>query len=349
MLFHSGMKQFSTILCVLLFCIAAHAFNDSLAQQKVNEMRKIAEHWKTFPSSFDTVFCGGYCKKGEPRPVYFHAGNFPAGSDFDFMKAEPGDVLGPYVDGNCVGVYRFVEKTMTCDSMQIAQILIAWKGATNAPPYVKRDRDHAKLLADSICKELRQGRIFIEEIGTWETDDPGSWSGNHGNYGWLTRESDFPVDLLDAGFNNDTGTFGVVETPLGFHVIQVLKHSEYWESYCAWEIVQEIDSCSNRYGRPRVTPCNFPGGIAAMNNYFESAKAKYDSLHSPFDEPSPVLVLFDVLEDGSTTNVQVFKQWWITPGIVRGLTCLVKDMPKWNPARTCEGTREEGVAVIIYL
>lgn len=335
--------------CLLQLTLFADSIADSVAQAKYDRMHKVAQHWQTLPASFDTVFCGGYCKKAEPRPVYFHAGNFPSGSEFAFMEAEPGDVLGPYVDNNCVAVYRFVAKELTCDSMQIAQILISWKGASKAPPYVKRDRDHAKLLADSMCKELREGRIFIDEIGTWETDDPGSWSGNHGNYGWLTRESDFPVDLIDAGFKNDTGQIGVVETALGFHLVQVLKHSEYWESYCAWEIAQVIDSCNNRRGSPQVAPCSFPGGVEAMNSYFMSAKLKYDSLKLGNSELTPVLVIFDVLEDGRCTNVQVFKQWWITPGIVRGITSLVKDMPKWNPAQTCDRTMEEGVAVIIYL
>jgi hypothetical protein len=344
------MKQIVTFwFCVLQLVLSADSITDSIAEAKFNEMRKLAAHWKTFPPSFDTVFCATYYKKQEARPVYFHAGNFPNGSDFDFMEARPGDVLGPYMDNNCVSVYRFVGRERTCDSMQIAQILVSFKGASNAPPYVKRDRDHAKLRADSMCKELREGRIFIDEIGTWETDDPGSWGGNHGNYGWLTRESDFPVDLLDAGFKNDTGQIGVVETALGFHVVQVLKHSQHWESYCAWEIATIIDSCNNRYGRPKVMPCNFPGGIPAMNNYFMTAKSRYDSLNTGHAELVPVLVIFDVMEDGSCRNVQVFKQWWITPGIVRGLTCLIKDMPKWIPARTCDRSMMEGVAVIIYL
>jgi hypothetical protein len=334
---------------MLQLVLRADHVKDSVAQQMFDNMNRVAEHWKTFPTSFDTVFCGGYCKKSEPRPVYFHAGNFPNSSDFDFMNARPGDVLGPYVDKNCIAVYRLVNQQSTCDSMQISQILVAWKGATNAPPYVKRTRDDAKLLADSMCKELRRGLIFIDEIGTWETDDPGAWSGNHGNYGWLTRDSDYPIDLLDAGFNNEPGTFHVVETQLGFHVIKVEKHSQYWESYCAWEIAQTIDSCYNRSGNPRTIGSNFPGGIEAMNNYFMTSKDKYDSLYSRFNEPAPVLVIFDILPDGTPTNVQVFKQWWITPGIVRGINCLVKDMPKWNPARTCEGPIEEGVAVIIYL
>lgn len=341
------------VLTILTLCIQSALFadsiSDSVATQKMGEMNKIAEHWKTFPSSFDTVFCGGYCKKSEPRPVYLHAGKFPSGSDFDFKEAKPGDVLGPYRDGNCVGVYRLVGKELTCDSMQISQILVAWKGATEAPPYVKRNRDAAKLLADSICRELMQGRIFIDEIGTWLTDDPGSWSGNHGNYGWLTRESDYPVDLLDAGFRNDTGTFHVVETTRGFHVLRVEKHSQYWESYCAWEIVKTIDSCYNRYGRENYMSCSYPGGVDGLNSYFMSAKPKYDSLDAPFDELVPVLVIFDVLDDGTTTNVQVFRQWWITPAMVKGINCLVRDMPAWNPARTCSGTKEEGVAVIIYL
>ncbi len=343
------MKRLFTLLILSLpLTLVADPYNDSIARLCYSEMQKVADQWKTFPTSFDTVFCGGHCKKAQPRPIILHHGTFPSGSEFDFVEAKSGDVLGPYVDRNCVGVYRFIERKLVCDSMQLSQILVSWKGATNAPPSVKRNRDKAKLKADSLCHELRIGRIYIDEICTGETDDPGSWNGNDGNYGWLTRDSDYPVDLLDAGFCNDTGSYLVVETQLGFHVIRVEKHSRMWDGYITWEIARTIDTCANRDGTPRAIGSNFEGGIGALNSYFLTNASKYDSLKNT-GQRRPVLVVFDVLPDGTTANVAVFKQWWITPGMVRGITCLVKDMPPWNPARTCDGTIREGIAVVIYL
>ncbi|HTF05894.1 MAG TPA: hypothetical protein VK826_17820, partial [Bacteroidia bacterium] len=90
------MKHIYTFVLILITGLhaAGNAF-DSIRQVKVDELNRIAEFWKTQPTTHDTVFCAGFCGVAVIRPVYLHDGNFPSGSEFDFMNAKTGDVLGP--------------------------------------------------------------------------------------------------------------------------------------------------------------------------------------------------------------------------------------------------------------
>lgn len=109
------MKPLLTLILMLTQLIVwGSPIHDSLVRRCYADMKFVADRWKTFPTSFDTVFCGGYRKKAEPRPICLHQGTFPIGSEFDFAAAKRGDVSGPYIDWNAVGVYRLVDKEMIC-------------------------------------------------------------------------------------------------------------------------------------------------------------------------------------------------------------------------------------------
>jgi hypothetical protein len=334
----------------LLFVIqSVFAFypNDSLVNLKLARMRVVAEVWKT--QFNDTFICKTYSPSFRGRPVYLHTGNFPAGAEFDFMNAKENEVLGPYVDGNCISLYKFIGRASVPDSVKFSQILVAWKGAPGAEPYVLRSKEEARRRADSLCYELRTGRIFMDEMMLSESDDVHGLILNRGEYGWMTRTSDYPQTVIDAAFSQQAGAFVVAESNLGYHVISVDEQSHVWNSYAAWEIQWCIDSCYSLHGDPVSTGAVFPGGDYAMEEFFNSEKTHYDSLDVAGAFDYPVLVFFDVLEDGSTAHVEVLYQEWITPGILIDITKLVKSMPKWTPAQTCSGAVKERQAVVIYL
>lgn len=342
------MKTIFTIgLLFLVQSVFAFHPDDSLVNLKLARMRVIAEMWKTQLN--DTYMCQTYCPSFRGRPVYLHDGMFPSGSEFDFMEAKENDVLGPYIDGNCIALYKYIGRNPMPDSVKFSQILVAWKGAPGAEPYVLRTKDEARRRADSLCYELRTGRIFMDEMMLSESDDVHGLILNRGDYGWMTRESDYPPTVIDAVFNQKAGAFVVAESDKGYHVISIDDESHVWDCYAAWEIVWCIDSCYSLHGEPVATNAVFPGGDYAMDDFFHSEKTKYDSLDVAGEFDYPVLVFFDVTEDGTATHVEVLYQEWITPGILIDITKLVKSMPKWTPAQTCSGPVKERQAVVIYL
>lgn len=343
------MKRMFTVMLVGV-CGIVNAFqpDTTLVNQKTDEINKVAEIWRTTLLD-DTMICRMYCPSAHERPVYLHHGNFPPGSEFDFISAKEDDVLGPYVNGNSISIYKYIGRVPMPDSVRFSQILVAWYGSVGAQPYVVRSKEAARARADSLCYELRVGRIFMDEVMIAESDDVVGMIFNHGNYGWMTRDSKYPQHVIDAAFNQTAGSFVIAESERGFHVIYVEELSLVWETYSAWEIVWAIDPCYNLKGQAITSEAIYPGGYDAMELYFNSEKTKYDSLDVAGQFDFPVLVFFDVLEDGSTANVEILFQYWITPGIAIDLTHLIRSMPKWYPAQTCNGPVREGQAVIIYL
>lgn len=108
------------------------------------------------------------------------------------------------------------------DSARVRHILIAYKGAASASPDVTRTKEEARRLAYTIRLDIVDRGERMQDVVETFTDDPGSKSGNKGDYGWFTRESGFVQPFKDAGFNNNIGDVVVVETDFGYHVIQVI-------------------------------------------------------------------------------------------------------------------------------
>lgn len=335
------------LVCVCNFAGAFHP-DDSLLRERVLRMQTVAEAWKTTEFN-DTIFCTQHCPGFNQRPVYLHYGTFPPGSEFDFVKAKKNDILGPYVNANSVSLYKYIGREPMPDSVRFSQILVAWYGAAGAQPYIRRSKAQAQKRADSLCYELRTGRIYMDEIMIAETDDMMGLIFNRGNYGWMTRNSKYPQTVIDVAFTQQAGSFVIAESDRGYHVLAIEEVSYVWDTYAAWEITWNIDPCYDNDGNPIASEAIYPGGSDAIDHFFNSEKTKYDSLDVAGSFDYPVLVFFDVLEDGSTANVEILYQEWITPGIVRALTRLVRSMPKWKPATTCDGPVSEGQVVVIYL
>lgn len=201
---------------------------DIAAQKKT--MEDIVPEFKSKKPEEDSVYVMQNSDAGMFSKTYLHPGQFPAGSDSAFIKANPGDVLGPFTNGENITVYKVYSKKNSTDSVKVRHILIAYKGGERAGPEITRTKAEAKAKADSILRVVKSGKTKMEDIVEKTTDDPGSkpqgpGPGNKGDYGWFSEESGFVQEFKDAGFKNPKGATVVVETDFGYHVIQVLDKS----------------------------------------------------------------------------------------------------------------------------
>ncbi|GAB4133246.1 MAG: SurA N-terminal domain-containing protein [Bacteroidia bacterium] len=195
---------------------------DDIAQQR-KDMEKIAEDFRTKKTAKDdSLYVAAMSDNGTYAKQFMRAGQFPVGTDSSFLKAQAGEVLGPFNMGENTIVYKVYGQKLSSDSAKVRHILVTYKGAGNAGPEITRTKEQAKLRADSIMKVVKSGRTKMEDLVEKLTDDPGSKQGNKGDYGWFTPESGFVQPFKDAGFNNPKGATVVVETDFGYHVIQVL-------------------------------------------------------------------------------------------------------------------------------
>lgn len=105
------------------------------------------------------------------------------------------------------------------ETVAAQHILIAYRGAKNAPKEVKRSKADAKKLADEIVVKARGGADFSALVQQY-SEDPGSKE-RMGSLGKFKRDAAFVKPFLDAAFALKVGQVSdAVETPFGFHVIK---------------------------------------------------------------------------------------------------------------------------------
>jgi parvulin-like peptidyl-prolyl isomerase len=101
---------------------------------------------------------------------------------------------------------------------QASHILIAYKGARNAPTTITRSKEQAKKRAENVLKKALKGGDFAA-LAKEYSDDPGSGP-RGGDLGTFTRTT-MVKPFADGAFGLRPGELStVVETDFGFHVIR---------------------------------------------------------------------------------------------------------------------------------
>jgi peptidyl-prolyl cis-trans isomerase NIMA-interacting 1 len=104
------------------------------------------------------------------------------------------------------------------DAITAQHVLVAYKGAKDAPKGVTRSKVEAKARAEEVAQKAKGGTDFSELVAQY-TDDPGS-KDRRGSVGKFTRDK-MVKPFADAAFALKVDeTSGVVESPYGFHVIK---------------------------------------------------------------------------------------------------------------------------------
>lgn len=99
-----------------------------------------------------------------------------------------------------------------------SHILISYRGAMRAAPYVDRSQEEAKGFAEELRAKALQGGDFAE-MAKNNSDDRGS-AATGGSLGRFRREQMVP-EFSNAAFALEVGGISdVVESPFGFHVIK---------------------------------------------------------------------------------------------------------------------------------
>src|ERR1035437_1001518 len=156
--------------------------------------------------------------------------------DSSIFTAEKGTVYGPIQENSLIKVVKLIDKVTLLDSAKVRHILISFAGG-GAAPEVKRSKEQAKKLADSLLvllkKDLKQFATFVKDY----SDDGGKkltlgkkegeeYMGKDGNYGWINDNTGFVEPFKNFGLQGKKGTLGVVETTFGYHIMEVLDVSK---------------------------------------------------------------------------------------------------------------------------
>lgn len=138
----------------------------------------------------------------------------------------PGQVYGPYYDGNSIVVARMIGSKVLPDSVKARHILIATINPQTGQPTLADSV--AKKRIDSIQQAIAGGASF-ELLVSQYSDDTGS-KPEFGNLGYFPN-GQMVKEFNDFCFEGKTGDKGVVKTQYGYHYIEIQDQKNFEQAY----------------------------------------------------------------------------------------------------------------------
>ena len=129
----------------------------------------------------------------------------------------PGDVFGPYKDGNQLKLSRFLDRKKG-GAIRASHILVTYKGADRANPDATRTKEEAQKFAQELSRKARRNPDDFAQLATENSDGPSKSLG--GDLGFF-QEGTMTEKFFDFCNRSRVGRIGVVETEFGYHVIKV--------------------------------------------------------------------------------------------------------------------------------
>lgn len=222
--------------------------DDSIALKNINavakggvikdEKGKIVDSIKSF-NSIDVNNAEFYADDHSDIKIpirYVAANQQPQPIQSWVTSAEIGSTFGPYVQENYYVVSKLLDKKAS-DSILSKHILISFKGAGDQKQ-VKRTKEQAKKLADSILNQVSKNPIKFDELAKL-SDDTGS-ANQGGSLGWTTPETSGFVPQFQQFLNsNPKGKTGIAETQFGYHIINIQDKRSGNFTYSVLNILKE--------------------------------------------------------------------------------------------------------------
>lgn len=137
----------------------------------------------------------------------------------EIFAGKEGDVFGPYKDNGFFKVSKITAITQMPDSVKASHILIPFVGSQRVAPDVTRTEAEAKKLADSLLTVVKRSRSKFADLAKEFSSDTGSGA-KGGDLDWFTYRTMTPA-FRDYSFTNKKGDIDVVQSPFGFHIINI--------------------------------------------------------------------------------------------------------------------------------
>ncbi len=161
-------------------------------------------------------------------------------ADSLYANISVGSVYGPYQLDNTFNLSKIVETKQLPDSIQSKHILIRYEGSLRAASDMKRSKEDAKKLADSILNVVKRDKSKFEMLAAGFSDDSSNKT-RGGDLGYNPPGRMVPA-FDSFTIDNKPGTLGIVETDFGYHVIQVTDHKNLQKAVKVATVVKEIEA-----------------------------------------------------------------------------------------------------------
>lgn len=142
------------------------------------------------------------------------------------FKLAPGEIYGPYYDGNAIAIAKMIATKVLPDSVRARHILIATVNPQNGQPILPDSI--AKKRIDSIQLAIAGGASFELLVAKY-SDDEGSKM-KLGDLGYFPN-GQMVKEFNDFTFEGKTGDKGVVKTQYGYHYIEIEDQKDFEPAY----------------------------------------------------------------------------------------------------------------------
>jgi len=195
----------------------------------------------------------------------------PAIDTVYFNGAAIGTVVGPYRENNGFRISKLEDIRLRPDSIKVSHALIAYAGSERAAPEIKRTKEEAKAVADSLFAIAKKDGKAFAEIAKNQSDDKVA-AEKDGDLDWITNDSPMDPQFKDGAFNTPKGGVSLVESPFGFHIIKVTDQTASVRQAKVATIQRNLRPSSKTYQAAYTTANQFAGTNNTQESFIKACE-----------------------------------------------------------------------------
>lgn len=233
----------------VIFTETASTDDKSEAREAIESLRKQRVEYNAAIGANDTV--AGFDNTNDYAEFISNNSDLPFENRFKFrndftgenaeaiFNLNEGETFGPYEENGYWKLSKVVETKTIPDSVKASHILISYEGSQLGAGS-GRTKEEAQQLADSIAGVARNDKDKFAALASEFSADTSNKE-QAGDLGYFTPGMMIPA-FENYVFDNSTGDIGVVETPLGYHVISIDDQTEAARAVKVATIAREIEA-----------------------------------------------------------------------------------------------------------
>lgn len=196
-------------------------------------------------------------------------GALPGRLDTLAFNSAPGTFIAPFIENDMYTMSKIVDVQSRPDSLKASHILISFEGTQSGG---KMPKAAAKKLADSLLMAVKKDPKKLGELAIKYSADPSAKT-NLGDLGWFNDGSMVPV-FNNAVANGKVGDVVLVESPFGFHIIDITGKTTPVKKVRLAIVARKIDAGKDTYAKSYSEASGFAGDNTTMEAFEKAVTTK---------------------------------------------------------------------------
>ena len=198
-------------------------------------------------------------------------GSLPARLDSMAFNAPAGTLFAPFEENNTYYIAKLMNAQARPDSMRASHILITYAG-TGVSNEIKRTKDAAKKLADSLLLVIKKDPKLFETLALTKSEDQTS-AQKSGDLNWFSDGMMIPA-INNTVVNGAIGEIKEVETNYGYHIVKITGKKEPVKKVKIAMVVRKIEPSGKTFQDIFAKANEFAANNPTIETFEKSVTAK---------------------------------------------------------------------------